>query len=128
MGVCLSCLRGIDDDDQSINETTPLINDGHDYDKDRRLKEREEQLNEIVNDTNDHLIDIQNFFNPLESSMKDPPAEDEGRTSQAKLITNEYISPEEKAALSELHQELFKIVKEDTTVDPVGPLIANFNS
>lgn len=60
--------------------------------------------------------------------MKDPPAEDEGRTSQAKLITNEYISPEEKAALSELHQELFKIVKEDTTVDPVGPLIANFNS
>ena len=75
-----------------------------------------------------HLIDIQNFFNPLESSMKDPPAEDEGRTSQAKLITNEYISPEEKAALSELHQELFKIVKEDTIVDPVGPLIANFNS
>lgn len=74
--------------------------------------------------SNSQLIDIQTFFNPLEQSttMQAP----EERISRAKLITNDYVSPEEKAVLKELHGALFDLVREDTTVEAQGPLVASF--
>ena len=67
MGVCLSCLRG-DEDDDEINETTSLL--GHGIYSDENYQEellkqqqRQNELNVIVNELNDNLIDVSTFLN-----------------------------------------------------------------
>ena len=77
MGVCLSCLRG-DDDDDEINETTSLL--GHGIYSDENYQEellkqqqRQNELNVIVNELNDNLIDVSTFLNKNSFEQTDYP-------------------------------------------------------
>lgn len=64
----------------------------------------------------------------MENSTKEPTEVGvEPRPSAAKLIPNDYVTPEEKVILSELHKELFAIVDEDTVIKKAGPLVMDFN-
>lgn len=65
MGACLSCLGR---DDTDANERTSLLG-GHNLYSDEDLQEeawkqqkRQNELNNIVNDLNDHLIDVSTFL------------------------------------------------------------------
>jgi hypothetical protein len=81
---------------------------------------------EETNTQSRQLIDIQSFFNPLEIGTKEPE-DTEPRSSKAKLITNEYMSPEEKSILNDLHTTLFQIVEKSNKIEKKGPLVATFN-
>lgn len=69
MGICLSCLRSDDDNDDEFNERSSLLRD-HNLYTDENLQEellkqqqRQQELNVIVNDLNDNLIDLSTFLN-----------------------------------------------------------------
>lgn len=77
MGVCLSCLRGEEEDDE-INETTSLL--GHGVYSDENYQEellkqqqRQNELNVIVNELNDNLIDVSTFLNKNSFEQTDYP-------------------------------------------------------
>lgn len=67
MGACLSCLFG-SGDDTDANERTSLLGNNNLY-SDEDLQEelwkqqqRQNELNNIVNDLNEHLIDVSTFL------------------------------------------------------------------
>lgn len=69
MGICLSCLRSDEDNDDEFNERSSLLRN-HNLYSDETLQEellkqqqRQQELNVIVNDLNDNLIDLSTFLN-----------------------------------------------------------------
>lgn len=65
MGACLSCLGGGDDSD--VDERTSLLNnnvysDEHLQEEMWKQQQRQDELNTIVSDLNEHLIDVSTFL------------------------------------------------------------------
>ncbi|KAK6454741.1 late endosomal/lysosomal adaptor and MAPK and MTOR activator-domain-containing protein [Scheffersomyces xylosifermentans] len=71
MGICLSCLRSGDANDDDYNENSSLLRNQHNLYSDDYLQEeelskqqqRQQELNTIVNDLSDNLIDVTSFLN-----------------------------------------------------------------
>ncbi|KAI0461670.1 hypothetical protein LJB42_004742 [Komagataella kurtzmanii] len=106
MGICLSCLRpNYDDNDlnNDYSENTPLLNDEDNAVNSHFYEARNNELEDIVNNTNENLIDVTNFH----------------------LDTNQEVQPSEKGANSlnsTLHSEkdlseLEAKVREDFAID-----------
>lgn len=82
MGACISCLRGYDEDgEQTIDENTSLLPDEQQrqQEEEMRMELRNKELNNILNSTNDHLIDVSNFkqqqhqYSTMTSSIASQP-------------------------------------------------------
>lgn len=68
MGLCLSCIRPNNDEDDELNERTSLLR-SQDFYSDEHLQEellkkqqRQNELNNIVNELSDNLIDVSTFL------------------------------------------------------------------
>lgn len=77
MGVCLSCLRG-DDEEEDINETTSLLGsgiygDGNYQEELLKQQQRQNELNGIVNELNSNLIDVSTFLNKSSFEQSEYP-------------------------------------------------------
>ncbi|KAH3670787.1 hypothetical protein OGAPHI_001303 [Ogataea philodendri] len=106
MGICLSCLRGSFDDD--YDETTPLIGENEpvstlqQQQEEQILEQRNKELNNILNATNDQLIDLTGFLQAqAQPAFKDPASPSLQNQAVQKQIENQTL-----ASVPSLDQQL----------------------
>lgn len=136
MGVCLSCLRGNDNDDDYENQAL-LNNQSALYTEslhENELKQkRMQELNTIVNDLSENLIDVSTFLSTNISSPntphlsysssslpqhQQPPSAGTGGATSAAAGTSGFFA-EETYPIIALGEELAHIESEAKAVDPV---------
>ncbi|KAH3683583.1 hypothetical protein WICPIJ_005430 [Wickerhamomyces pijperi] len=141
MGICFSCINGNYDDDTTsrIDENSPLLDDTTQnlYDENTMILKRQEELNQIVSATNENLIDINTFFstNPMDMSelslrkcddIKDDLRDTVPSAGRESNIGNDYYEDEDDEDEID-HDELLRLVTEETKIVKSGPLIEQFD-
>lgn len=100
MGICLSCLRFEDENDDEFNERSSLLRN-HNLYSDENLQEellkqqqRQQELNTIVNDLSDNLIDVSTFLNNpvLTNNTATPNLSYLNHSLQVQLTNEELVS------------------------------------
>lgn len=115
MGVCLSCLRG-DDEEEDINETTSLLGsgiygDGNYQEELLKQQQRQNELNGIVNELNSNLIDVSTFLNKSSFEQSEYPV----------ILDNE-----DKLKILEELDNLSSTIKQQAQVLVTDPLYLKF--
>lgn len=154
MGIVLSCCK-----QDGISEGEPLLQDSqkgygsnanNDYDalqrkieqEEQKLLAREQELTEIVNNTNDKLIDISMISNSgivvqshdLDDAQSEAPDEEEeeeghGRvkaasgTAKLERASTEKLQPALREAIKRLYAQFFEGLEEQLTLDKGDDLI-----
>ncbi|EGV61026.1 hypothetical protein PSN45_002114 [Yamadazyma tenuis] len=133
MGICLSCLRPSEEDDE-YNERSSLLR-SQDFYSDEHLQEellkkqqRQQELNNIVNELSENLIDVSTFMSNStlqSSSTPNTPNINEYGASQDKQYPYS-ISPNERAKILEEVENLDPAVKEACKVEVKDSLYLTF--
>lgn len=115
MGVCLSCLRG-DDEEEDINETTSLLGsgiygDGNYQEELLKQQQRQNELNGIVNELNSNLIDVSTFLNKSSFEQSEYPV---------------VLDNEDKLKILEELDNLSSTIKQQAQVLVTDPLYLKF--
>ncbi|KAH3680576.1 hypothetical protein WICMUC_000250 [Wickerhamomyces mucosus] len=129
MGLCLSCLLSKDNSDEDIlNESTPLLNENHEnnYDKNAMIIKRQEQLNSIVNETNEKLIDINTFINSNSSNNYIPELSIKRIDELDNRLKDNDDGYNEEEEDYEDDDDLLKRIQNEVHIQITGPLIEQF--
>lgn len=133
MGICLSCLRPVEEDDDEFNERSSLLR-GQEFYTDEHIQEellkkqqRQQELNNIVNDLSEHLIDVSTFLSystvNTTSAPGTPNPNDPGSSDKQYPYI---ISSDEKADILKQAEHLNDSIKQACKIESSEPLYLHF--
>lgn len=133
MGICLSCLRPIEDEDDDYNERSSLLR-GQEFYSDEHIQEellkkqqRQQELNTIVNDLSEHLIDVSTFLSYSTvntGSMPGTPNPNDGSSTDKQYPYT--LTPEDKSHILQQVEQLDDSIKESCKIESSEPLYLHF--
>lgn len=137
MGLCLSCIRPTPDEDDEFNERSSLLrsqefySDEHLQEELMKKQQRQNELNNIVNELSDNLIDVSTFLSntsiPNNSDHNTPNLSmlNYSTSSQEKLYPYMLTSKEKEQIVAEIG-DIDKGIQERCKITVEEPLYLRF--
>lgn len=126
MGICLSCLRPAEEDE--INERSSLLR-GQDFYSDEHLQEeilkkqqRQQELNNIVNELNDNLIDVSTFL----TTSTTPSTPNLNEFGSSDKVYPYVMTSSDKARIEQEASQLDENIKLGCQIENKEPLYLSF--